>query len=151
MAKDFLIKWLVNIAALVITVNIAPGIHSNGWETTVIAALVLGFVNAFLRPILIFLTLPLTVLSLGFFTLFLNGFMLYLVSKIVKNFVVADFWSAFWGALCFSVASFFVNVFIVSRPTVKAYRFHDRSCRKSDHGNVIDVCAKVEDNDITRS
>ena len=144
--KGFLIRWLVNIIALVAVINIVPGIHSDRLETTIVAALVLGLINAFLRPLLILFTLPLMVLSLGIFTLFINGFMLYLVSKIVEGFSIADFWSAFWGALCFSIISFLLNIFISPQGTFKVYRYDEaRSPRKFDDHNVIDTEAEVED------
>ena len=152
--KGFLLRWLINIAAMILVISVVPGIHSEGRLVTVMAALVLGLINATLRPIVFALTLPLTVLSLGIFTLFMNGFFFYLVSKIVAGFVIDDFWAAFWGALCFSVISFFLNLFISPQGRFKVY--HRRDGREStlpsrrrhpDGGDVIDVEAKVEDQD----
>lgn len=145
--KGFLIRWFVNIIALAAVINIVPGISSERLETTVVAALILGLVNAFLRPFVIIMTLPLTIISLGIFTLFINGFMLYLVSKIVAGFFITDFWSAFWGALCFSFVSFLLNVFISPEGGIKIYRYENRRPHKtSADSTVIDVDAKVEDN-----
>ncbi len=145
--RGFLIKWLVNIITLIVVINIVPGIHSDRLETTVVAALLLGLINAFLRPWVIAFTLPLTILTLGLFTLFVNGFMLYLVSKLVEGFAISNFWSAFWGALCFSVISFLLNIFISPQGGIQAYHYGYRSGSRSrsphDH-NVIDVEAKVE-------
>jgi putative membrane protein len=143
--RGFFIRWLVNIIALVAVINIVPGIHSERLETTVVAALVLGLINAFLRPLVIVFTLPLTILSLGLFTLFINGFMLYLVSKIVEGFSIAGFWSAFWGALCFSIISFLLNIFISPQGTFKVYRYESRSSRRFNDPNVIDTEAEVDD------
>ena len=152
--KGFLLRWLINIVAMILVISVVPGIHPEGRMTTVVAALVLGLINATLRPIVFALTLPLTILSMGIFTLFLNGFFFYLVSKIVEGFVIDDFWAAFWGALCFSVISFFLNLFISPQGRFKVY--HRRDGREStlpsrrrhpDGGEVIDVEAKVEDKD----
>jgi putative membrane protein len=88
-----------------------PGIRVDRIETALVAALVLGLVNALLRPVLVYLTLPLTIMSLGFFTLIINGALFYMVSKLVKGFSVVSFWDAVWGALLFSVFSFMLNIF----------------------------------------
>jgi len=148
------LRWLINIAAMILVISVVPGIHSEGRLATVMAALVLGLINATLRPIVFALTLPLTVLSLGIFTLFLNGFFFYLVSKIVEGFVIDDFWAAFWGALCFSVVSFFLNIFISPQGRFKVYHYDGRGdplpwpgAHTPGDRNVIDVEAKVEDKD----
>lgn len=145
--RGFLIKWFVNILALVAVVHIVPGVGFDRLETAVIAALVLGLINAVLRPAVIFVTLPLTILSLGIFTLFINGFMFFLVSKIVKGFVIANFWSAFWGALCFSFVSFLLNLFINPEGRVRMdfYRNDSNRAAKKSKDEVIDVEWKVED------
>ncbi len=149
--KGFLLRWLINIAAMILVISVVPGIHSEGRLVTVMAALVLGLINATLRPIVFALTLPLTVLSLGIFTLFMNGFFFYLVSKIVAGFVIDDFWAAFWGALCFSVVSFFMNLFVSPQGRFKVYHYGGRGPGAGGHtprdNNVIDVEAKVEDKD----
>ena len=149
--KGFLLRWLINIAAMILVISVVPGIHSEGRLATVMAALVLGLINATLRPIVFALTLPLTILSLGIFTLFLNGFFFYLVSKIVEGFVIDNFWAAFWGALCFSVVSFFLNLFISPQGRFKVYHYDGRGLGPREHpprdNNVIDVEAKVEDKD----
>ena len=150
--KGFLFKWLINIAAMILVINVVPGIHSEGRLAIVLAALVLGLINATLRPIVFALTLPLTILSLGIFTLFMNGFFFYLVSKIVEGFHIDNFWAAFWGALCFSVVSFFLNLFVSPQGRFKVYRYEGRGPRGPGantprDNNVIDVEAKVEDKD----
>ena len=72
----------------------------------------IGLLNAFLRPVLIFFTLPVTILTLGLFTLVINGVIFYLAAWLVKGFHVAGFWSAFVAALVFSVVSFLLNLLI---------------------------------------
>ena len=134
---------------MILVISVVPGIHSEGRLATVMAALVLGLINATLRPVIFALTLPLTILSLGIFTLFLNGFFFYLVSKIVEGFVIDDFWAAFWGALCFSVVSFLLNLFVSPQGRFKVYHYEGRRHGPRAHTpgdrNVIDVEAKVED------
>jgi len=130
---------------MILVINIVPGIHSEGRLATIMAALVLGLINATLRPIVFALTLPLTILSFGIFTLFMNGFFFYLVSKIVEGFVIDDFSAAFWGALCFSVVSFLLNLFIGPQGRFKVYRYDGRNGPQDR--NVIDVDAEVEDVD----
>ncbi len=104
-----LIRWAINALALVVVCHIVPGIEASNLTVILVAAIVLGIINAFLKPLLILVTLPINILSLGLFTLFINGFLLFLVSKIVKGFVIAGFWPAFFGALIFSLVSFFAG------------------------------------------
>jgi putative membrane protein len=113
--RRFLVSWIVNTTALLIVVHVVSGITVDRWQTTFIAALVIGLFNAILRPVLIFLTLPLTVLTLGLFTLVINGFLFYLASYFVRGFQVMSFGSAFWGALLFSIVAFFLNLIVRER------------------------------------
>lgn len=151
--KGFLVRWLVNIAAMILVISIVPGIDSEGRLATIMAALVLGLINATLRPVVFALTLPLTILSFGVFTLFMNGFFFYLVSKIVEGFVIDDFSAAFWGALCFSVVSFLLNLFISPQGRFKVYHYDNRNGSAARHPrapedrNIIDVDAEVKDVD----
>jgi len=108
----FLIKWLVNTTALLAVVHLVSGISIDRWQTTFVASLVLGLLNTFIRPVLILLTLPVNVLTLGLFTLFINGFMFYLAAHLVKGFSVMSFGSAFLGAFVFSIIAFLLNLII---------------------------------------
>ncbi|NMC75056.1 MAG: phage holin family protein [Geobacteraceae bacterium] len=103
--KRFLMKWLITTVSLVVVLHVVSGIHTDRRETTVVAALVLGLLNAFLRPLLMLLALPVNLMTLGLFTLVINGFIFYLDSRLVRGFFVAGFWSAFLGALVFSIIS----------------------------------------------
>jgi len=105
-------RWLVNAAGLFVVSKIVPGVKVDDLGTLLVAAAGLGLVNALIRPVLIILTLPINVLSLGVFTLLINGALFYLVSRIVAGFYVGGFTSAFWGALCLSCVSFILNAFI---------------------------------------
>ncbi len=109
-------NWIINTVALLAVARIAAGIHVENIAAALIAALVLGLLNVFLKPILVFVTLPLNILSLGLFTFIINGFVLFLAAKIVRGFSIAGFWSAFWGALIFSVISLLLNWSFNTRP-----------------------------------
>jgi putative membrane protein len=92
--------------------QIVPGVHVRDLETLVLAALLLGMVNAVIRPILILVTLPLTLLTLGLFILVINAALFGLVSVCLHGFVVQGFLAAFWGALVVSLVSWFAALFI---------------------------------------
>ena len=108
--KGFMLRWFLNAIALMVVVHVVPGVRVAQWETLAVAALVLGFLNAFLRPVLLVLALPVTILTLGLFTLVVNGLVFYLASWLVSGFVVSGFGSAFVGALVFSVASYLLSI-----------------------------------------
>jgi putative membrane protein len=101
--QGFLFRWAVTSAAVGVAASIIPGIQVDGVWSALVAALLLGFVNATLRPILLILTLPLTVLTLGLFALVVNGAMLALVASVVKGVHVSGFGSAVLGALVISL------------------------------------------------
>lgn len=99
-----LIDWLVTAAALYITAWLVPGIEvSGGLGPLLLAALVIGLVNALVRPVAVILTLPITVLTLGLFYLVLNGLLFYLAAALAPGFELAGFWSAVFGALVMSL------------------------------------------------
>lgn len=107
----FLIHWLIIALALWVTAYILPGVDIGSYQALAIAAIVLGLVNALIRPILTLLTLPITILTLGLFYLLVNGFTFLLASKLVPGFTVHGFWWAVLGALVVSVISSFVGAF----------------------------------------
>ncbi len=146
----FFIRWFTNSVALVIVINVIPGIQADRWETVAVAALILGFLNAFLGPIIILLTLPLQMLSLGFFTLITNGLMFYLVSKLVEGFHVLDFWHAFFGALLFSIVSFFLNLFVDPEGKFKVRFYQSGPSRRFKRDDVIDVEGETRNDDFNK-
>ena len=109
--KRFLIHWLVVALALWVTAYILPGVHIDSTQALAIAAVVLGLVNALIRPILTILTLPITILTLGLFYLLVNGLTFLLASKMVPGFYVDGYWWAVLGALGVSIVSSFVGMF----------------------------------------
>ena len=98
---------------------IVPGVHVRNLETLVLAALLLGIANAIIRPILILVTLPLTLITLGLFILVINAAMFALVGVFLHGFQVHGFFAAFWGALVVSLVSWFASVFIGKRGRMK--------------------------------
>jgi len=108
----FLLRVVVNALAIVLAASILPGISVDGIVPALAAAVLLGLVNAFVRPVLLILTLPITLVTLGLFLLVLNGFCFWLVASLVRGFHVAGFGSALLGALVVSVASWVVTALI---------------------------------------
>ena len=94
-----LFRWVINALALLLVANVVPGFGIETFYNALIAALVLGLVNALVRPLLFILTLPVTILTLGLFTFVINALMIWLVSTIVKGFVVTGFVPALLAAL----------------------------------------------------
>lgn len=103
--QGFLFRWFFNAVAIYLTTLIIRGIQVPDFTTALIAALVLGIVNAFIRPIVLLLTLPINILTLGLFTLIVNTLMLYIVAAVVQSFVITSFWSALIGALLIALIS----------------------------------------------
>ena len=108
----FLLRVLINAAALWVATSLIPGIALRGLGYTLLAALVLGIINAVVRPVLIFLTLPITLLTLGLFIFVLNAFCLWLTSRLVPGVEVHGFAAAFLGALVISAVSWILTAFL---------------------------------------
>ncbi|MDD5686392.1 MAG: phage holin family protein [Elusimicrobia bacterium] len=143
--KNVLIKLIVNIISFTFVVKLVSGIQVDNWKTVIIVGIVLTFVNAFLKPSILLFTLPLNILSLGLFTFVINGFMFYIVSKIVKGFYVVNFWNAVIGALIFSITGAILNIFISPSHGKVKFGFHrPADFRKNKYHDVIDVEAKEE-------
>ncbi len=104
-----LLRWLLSAGALMLIAYYLPGIDVDGFYSALIAALVLGLVNAVIRPIISLLTLPINLLTLGLFGLIINALMFWLVSTVVKGFDVAGFWPAFLGALLMSILGWIIG------------------------------------------
>ena len=134
----FLIRLVANALAILAAAYIVPGIEVAGGLSLLAAALVLGLVNAVVRPILLFLTLPFTLVTLGLFIFLLNAFCLWLTSWLVKGFEVHGFWAAVLGAMIVSVVSWLVNVFLSDRGKVVSIT----SRESSSGGDVIDISPK---------
>ena len=105
----FLIRLIVNAVALICVAYVVPGIHVSGIGGALIAALILGIVNAILRPILVVLSLPLELVTLGLFTLVINALLFWLVGALHVGLTVDGFWPAFWGALVMAIVSWILS------------------------------------------
>ncbi len=114
---NFIIRLLVNAIALVIVAYVLPGVHLASFTAAVIVALILGIVNAVVRPLLIILTLPVVLLTLGLFTFVINAFTFYLVAHLNLGLTVDGFGSAFVGALVLSIVSFVLSSLVKAAET----------------------------------
>jgi putative membrane protein len=117
----FLVRLLVNAAALWVATHLVPGVvYSGGWISFLGVALVFGFVNAFIRPVAKILTFPLIIVTLGIFSLVVNGLMLWLTSSLSAalglGFHVSGFWAAFFGALIVSIVSTLLSMMVTEEP-----------------------------------
>jgi len=110
-----IIRWLLNTLVLLLVGYLTPGVSFSGIISALIAALLIGLMNVFIRPILILLTLPINLVTLGFFTLFINGFIFWLASYIVKGFDIANFSAAFWAALIYLIIVMIVDLLMAKR------------------------------------
>src|SRR6267142_4220138 len=100
-----LLVWLINSVSLLAVAYLMPSISVSSFGSALIAALILGLVNAVIRPILILLTLPATLLTLGLFIFVINGLLFWFVGSFVEGFVVAGFWAGVFGAILYSIIS----------------------------------------------
>ena len=108
--KKFLQSWIINTLAVLVAAYVLKGVHYNKPLDLFVASLVLGILNTILRPILMFLALPVLLLTLGLFYFVINGFILYFVGYLLRpHFYVDGFWDAFWGALIISLVSLVLN------------------------------------------
>ena len=108
--KDFIKRWAITTVAVLVAAHVVRGISYDNWPGLIVATLLLGFLNAFLRPLLMFLSLPLLIVTLGLFTFIINATLLYFVGQLVKTFHVATFGAAFWGGLVISLVSMPLNL-----------------------------------------
>lgn len=124
----FLVQWAILAVAVWVAAKLVDGIHLQGWESTVIVALILGLLNALLRPILFWVSLPLTVITFGLFLIVLNALMLWLTDKIAENFddllfaIDSFWWDAIWGALIISLVGWVLGWFVKPEDIAKRVR-----------------------------
>lgn len=128
----FLIRWLVTTVAVFAAEKIIPGIHCNSAGALIGASLLLGIVNAFVRPILLLLSIPFIIVTMGFFILVVNALMLMLVAQIVPSFSVDGFWNAFFGSIVISLVSWILSSFFRSSDGRIHSITHHPSIKKAD-------------------
>ena len=108
-----LLVWLINAVALLAVPYIVPSITVDSFKTALIAALILGLINTIIRPILVILTLPVTLLTLGLFIFVINGLLFWFVGDILSGFHVAGFWAGVFGAIVYSVISWLLSAVLL--------------------------------------
>jgi putative membrane protein len=140
--KSFLQRWFVTTAAVLVASQIVPGIAADNFLGLLAASLLLGILNAFFRPIMLILSLPLLLVTLGLFTLVINAVLLLIVGHLVAAFHVAGFWSAFWGGVVISIVSMIANAMIgkpENRTNYPSQPSPQRPPPPAGKGPVIDV------------
>jgi len=118
----FLLHWAITATALWVASHLFKGIHFGSTSALVISALLLGLANAVVKPLLVFLTLPLTLLSFGLFLLVINALMLILVAKLVEGFRLNGFWTAFWASIFITLLSWLLASFVLGGTAEFNYR-----------------------------
>ncbi len=108
-----LLVWLINTLALIAVAYLMPAVTVSSFWSALIAALILGLVNAFIRPLLVLLTLPATVITLGLFIFVINGLLFWFVGSFVEGFVVQGFWAGVFGAILFSIVSWVLSALVL--------------------------------------
>ena len=121
-----LLRWLILTVAIMVTAYLVSGITVQGFLSAFFAAAILGLLNTFFRPILLILTLPLNILSLGLFTLFINAMLLMMASGVIGGFQVNGFGSALLGSIFISLVSWLLNSFINERGRVEYIALHKK-------------------------
>ena len=117
-AQRLVLKVLLNAVALGLTARLFDSVWIEGFLAAVFAVIILALTNTFIRPVLIFLTLPLTLLTLGLFTLVINALLFKLTSALVPGFHVGGFWSALGGAVVYSLLSLGLNGILLGEPRI---------------------------------
>jgi putative membrane protein len=135
--RHFVFRWAITTVAVMVASSLIHGIRYDNAASLIGAALLLGILNAFVRPVLLLLSAPLILLTLGFFILILNGLMLYLVPSIVIGFHVDHFGSAFWGAIIISLVSWLLSAFFRGSDGRVHVLTHHTQIRRV-HGRVIE-------------
>lgn len=110
-----IVSWIINAVALLALPYLMRSVEVDSFGVALIAALVLGLVNALIRPLLVLLTLPVTLLTLGLFILVINGLLFWMVAQLIGGFHVAGFWSAFGAAILYSVISWALSALLLKK------------------------------------
>ncbi len=140
------IRWLTSSGAIILTSYMLDGIHVAGFFAAFLAAAVLGILNALFRPIALLITLPINILTLGFFTFVINALMLKMASGVISGFDVDGFWSAILGSLMISAISWLLNSFVDRRGTWRYIDLEHRSDEADTTRNhTIDLKRKKDD------
>ena len=117
-----LLHWIINALVLMGLPYVFTSIHVSSFGVALIGALLIGLLNALIRPILIILTLPINILTLGLFTFVINGLLFWLAAYFIPGFTVGGFWSAFWGALVYMLISWALSSLLFPRGPREKFR-----------------------------
>ena len=140
------IRWLTSTGAIIFTSYLLSGIHVDGFLAAFLAAAMLGILNALFRPIALLVTLPINILTLGFFTFVINALMLKMASGVISGFDVQGFWSAVLGSLLISTISWLLNSFVDNRGTWRYIDLRHRTDRAdTTRHHTIDLKRKKDD------
>jgi putative membrane protein len=120
--RNALLVWLINALALLALPYLVPSVHVDSFLTALVAALLLGLVNTLIRPILVLLTLPVTLVTLGLFIFVINALLFWFVASFVQGFTVGGFWSAFFGAIVYALISWAASHLVFGPPQVVVVR-----------------------------
>lgn len=110
--RNLLVVWLINALALLALPYVVPTVRVDSFVTALVAALVLGLVNTLIRPVLVLLTLPITLVTLGLFIFVINGLLFWFVASFLEGFRVAGFWSAVLGAIVYALISWAASALV---------------------------------------
>jgi putative membrane protein len=116
--KGIFVRWLILTVAIMFAAYMIDGIQVTGFFSAFFTAAILGILNAFFRPVLIILTLPINIMTLGLFTFVINALMLMMASGVISGFKISGFWSAISGSLVISMVSWALNALINERGKV---------------------------------
>jgi putative membrane protein len=130
--RGFFFRLVITALGLWAAAKIVPGIQIDGWGNLLVAALLLGFVNAVIRPVILILTLPLTVLTLGLFILVVNGISLSVVAWLMPGFTLSGLGSAILGSIIVGLTSWFASTFVGGSGRIERYRRIEVTGRRLD-------------------
>jgi putative membrane protein len=121
--RGFLGRVLLNLLLLAFVAWLFPGIEIRGFAALFFAGLVFSLLNSFVRPLLILITLPISILTIGLFVFVINGFLFWLTAKVVVGFSVSSIWTAIGGAFIYSVTSLMVSMFLNDAGRIEIIQF----------------------------
>ncbi|HZH80979.1 MAG TPA: phage holin family protein [Gemmatimonadales bacterium] len=130
--RGFFFRLLITALGLWAAARIVPGVQIDGWGNLLVAALLLGIVNAVIRPVILILTLPLTVLTLGLFILVVNGISLSVVAWLMPGFTLSGLGSAILGSIIVGLTSWFASTFVGGSGRIERYRRIEVTGRRLD-------------------
>ena len=135
---NIIIRWLITTLAILMIPKLVSGVQVDSLSTALVAAAILGILNALIKPVLILLTLPLTILTLGFFILVINALLFQFAGWLVKGLHIDSFISALFGSLIVSIVSWGINALTLQEGTQDTYFIHRHENRSKD-SSVIDL------------